>query len=83
MVSEKEKKLLDYMWEQANNLADFIERNGYPESLRYTISHDRSLGYQSVEALEFYESNHLKRRIDKKSLCWEVAKYNEKTWEDK
>lgn len=28
-MTDKEKKLLDYMYEQANNLADFMHRNGY------------------------------------------------------
>lgn len=28
-MTDKEKILLDYMYEQANNLADFMHRNGY------------------------------------------------------
>lgn len=28
-MTNKEKILLDYMYEQANNLADFMHRNGY------------------------------------------------------
>jgi hypothetical protein len=83
MVSEKEKKLLDYMWEQANNLADFIRRNEYPESHRYSISLEMSLGCQQATSIEFYKSNHLKRRVEKSCICSRTAKIEEKTWEDK
>lgn len=31
MITKKEKILLDYMYEQAQNLLDFMRRNGYEE----------------------------------------------------
>lgn len=36
MVSKKEKILLDYMYEQAQNLLDFMRRNGF-EDYQHTM----------------------------------------------
>ena len=36
MVTDKEKILLDYMYEQAQNLLDFMRRNGY-EDYKHTM----------------------------------------------
>lgn len=36
MITKKEKILLDYMYEQAQNLLDFMRRNGY-EDYKHTM----------------------------------------------
>ena len=68
MVTEKEKKLLEYMWEQKNNLEEFLSRNGYPIDLMYEITIHPDLKVGHVSATAFYDNNHCKRTISKKSV---------------
>ena len=68
MVTEKEKKLLEYMWEQKNNLEEFISRNGYPEDLMYEMTISPDLKLSEASCSSFYDNNHVKRTISKKSV---------------
>lgn len=79
MVSEKEKKLLDYMWEQMNNLEEFIRRNGYPSECMYMISLNPSLRAYDVSVSTFYKDNNVHRSVHKESFYSDKSKLRE--WE--
>lgn len=81
MVTEKEKKLLEYMWEQKNNLEEFISRNGYPEDLMYEITITPDLKVSAASATAFYDNNHCKRTISKKSVLGEPSTIREREYE--
>lgn len=82
MVTEKEKKLLEYMWEQMNNLEEFITRNGYEKKCMYTIILNPDIQAKDVTASTFYDNGKQCRSISKESYSGRKSTINERTWEE-
>lgn len=79
-IKKKEKMMLDYLLEQAQNARDFAERNG--------IYEHRNIGYYfngeyiHTSMSQNYESGNAKRIITKVALGEDVN-YDELLYEDK
>ncbi len=79
MVSEREEKILDYMWEQMNNLEEFIRRNGYTGNCMYAITLNPDIRARDVSVSTFSGNNKCHRSVHKESYYTSKSNYRE--WE--
>ena len=87
-ITPKEKALLDFMYEKANDILDYCHRNGVTVPTSIHIHPDYNGGeviydYRNVSFSEGYESGRVKRIV---SLHYngyeEKAEYDESLYED-
>ena len=86
MITTEEKVLLDQLFTAAQNVVDFMRRNGYTgqTSINVRVDEDADkFDSISVNGVEFYQSGNGKRLFYKEMNCLEDApKYRETKWED-
>lgn len=87
MMQKREKELLDQLFTAAQNLTDYMHKNGYSEVAMLTIyvdKDDEKYDSISVSKYEYYKSGRTKRCISKDMNCTKkVPVYTEDNWEDK
>ena len=83
MVTDKEKILLDYMYGQAQNLLDFMRRNGY-EDYRHTMittmidKDDDRYNYICVDASQMEHHESVRSVIKQYDMVNETSNYKER-----
>lgn len=82
MVNEREKKLVDYMYTQAQNLLDFMRRNGYEDYHLATITvlidkEDDKYNSITADGVMFGTNHKVQRTVRKASDCLHEAYYEE------
>ena len=82
MVTKREKVLLDYMYEQAQNLLDFMRRNGY-EDYQHTMittiidKDDDRFNSICVDATQMEHCESVRRVSKEYSIITETSNYKE------
>ena len=88
-ITDDEKKLLEYVYEKANDIIDYCRRNNVSLPVSLSIEHDyiidcKAFDYRRVSFSERYLSGRPKRIV---SLSYnpysDKAEYDEFTYEDK
>ena len=82
MVSKKEKILLDYMYEQAQNLLDFMRRNGYEDYQHTAITamldkDDDKYNFICVDATQMEHHESVRRVSKQYDMVNETSNYKE------
>lgn len=85
MVTKREKMLLDFTFEMAKEIKDFIERNGYTaEELTYvSIYVYNKEQHIRTELNTLWPSKNSKRYVGKLAVGGNAPKYTQHSWEDK
>lgn len=85
-MKKEEKVLLDQLFTAAQNLTDYMHKNGYSGVALLTIQVDKDdeiYDSISVSKYEHYKSGRAKRCISKDMSCTKnVPEYTEVNWED-
>ena len=88
-IEPKEKELLDYLYEKANDIADYMHRNGMTVPVSISVHPDFSVSgptydYRDVSFSEHYDSGHTKRIVSLGYNAYEEkAEYYVSLYEDK
>ena len=88
MVSKKEKKLLNYIFEKAKEIDEFMIVNGYnlddlhSANIIVFLNKDKP-SYISAEMSSFWPSGESKRNVAMVTVEGETPGYREQDWEDK
>lgn len=88
-IEPKEKDLLDYLYEKANDIADYCHRNGILLPVSISVHPDFSASgptydYRDVSFSEHYDSGHTKRIVSLGYNAYEEkAEYHVSLYEDK
>lgn len=82
MITNKEKILLDYMYEQAQNLLDFMRRNGYEEYEHTMVTtiidkDDDRFNSICVDATQMDNCKSVRRVSKEYSIITESSSYKE------
>lgn len=85
MATKREKMLLDFTFEMAKEIKNFIERNGYTaEELTYvSIYVYNKEQHMRSEVHTLWPSGNSKRYAEKSSVNGDTPLYREFNWEDK
>jgi hypothetical protein len=81
-VTKREKILLDYMYEQAQNLLDFMRRNGYEDYQHTTITamldkDDDKYNFICVDATQMEHCESVRRVSKQYDIVNEKSNYKE------
>ena len=89
MVQEREKLLLDFAYEKAKDIEEFIKQNGYTgEELTWTSlfvwpNHNGKGTYMRSELNVMWPSGNSKRYVEKLSIDGDTPGFIHLDWEDK
>lgn len=86
MMKKEEKVLLDQLFTTAQNVVDYMRRNGYTGHASIVVrvdKDDEKYDSISVNGVEFYDSLHVKRLFYKEmNVLDDEPKYREVEYED-